>query len=333
VVDLERSRDDEYVARFGQPPRSLHVDVNGTRMHVLEWGEPSAPPVLLVHGMRAHARWFTPVGPALAGQYRALAVDLRGHGESAHTPPYGVAVYADDVAALINKLELTRPILLGHSMGGSVVAHVAIRLEARLRALFIVDAGMTPPARSMLMRSPEREREKREQEKREQEKREQEKREQEKREQETREDDEQDGEPREPAALQTFDQVRARFKLRPGGGVASPDLLDHLAYRGIERRADQSFGWRSDARLRDRAYSAPLPEPFDATGMTCPMISIWGEESPFLQRVSPMEIAKRFPNAAFTACEMIPGAYHHVFLDQPAAFNAVLLKHLASIPA
>jgi pimeloyl-ACP methyl ester carboxylesterase len=313
VIDFERSRDEEYVARFGQPPRSLHVDVNGTRLHVLEWGEPSAPPLLMVHGMRAHARWFTPVGPALAGQYRALAVDLRGHGESAHTPPYGIAVYADDVAALINKLELARPMLLGHSMGGSVVAHVAVRLESRLRALFVVDAGLTPPVRSMLMRSAKREEEKRDEEK--------------------RDEDEQDGEPREPAALQTFDQVRARFKLRPGGGVASPELLDHLAYRAIERRADQGFGWRSDARLRDRAYSAPLPDPFDATDMRCPMISIWGERSPFLQRVNPIEIASRFPNAAFTACEMIADAYHHVFLDQPAAFNAALLKHLATIPA
>jgi pimeloyl-ACP methyl ester carboxylesterase len=308
VVDFERIRDEQYVARFGAPPRSLHVDVNGTRLHVLEWGEPSAPPVLMVHGMRAHAHWFTPVGPALAGQYRALAVDLRGHGESAHTPPYGIAVYADDVAALINKLELTRPILLGHSMGGSVVAHVAIRLEGRLRALFVVDAGLSPPVRSMLMRSAKRDEEK-------------------------RDDEEQDGEAREPAALQTFEQVRARFKLRPGGAVASPELLDHLAYRAIERRADHGFGWRSDARLRERAYSAPLPDPFDATGMRCPMISIWGEHSPLLQRVSPVEIAKRFPNAAFTAVEMIAGAHHHVFLDQPDAFNATLLKHLASIPA
>jgi pimeloyl-ACP methyl ester carboxylesterase len=104
VVDLERSRDEQYVAGFGAAPRSLHVDVNGTRLHVLEWGEASAPPVLLVHGMRAHARWFTPVGPALATRYRALAVDLRGHGESAHAPPYGIAVYADDVTALVNKL-------------------------------------------------------------------------------------------------------------------------------------------------------------------------------------------------------------------------------------
>jgi pimeloyl-ACP methyl ester carboxylesterase len=303
VVDLERSRDEEYVARFGEPPRSLHVDVNGTRLHILEWGEPSAPPVLLVHGMRAHAHWFTPVGPALAGGYRALAIDLRGHGESAHTPPYGIAVYADDVAALINKLELTRPILFGHSMGGSVVAHVAIRLEARLRALFVVDAGLSPPRRSLLMR-PER-----------------------------RDEDEEDGEAREPAPLQSFEQVRTRFKLRPGGSVASPELLDHLAYHAIERRPDNGFGWRSDARLRDRAYSAPMPDPFDATGVRCPMISIWGEHSPLLERISPSDIATRFPHAAFTASEIISDAHHHVFLDQPAAFNAAFLKHLASVPA
>jgi pimeloyl-ACP methyl ester carboxylesterase len=299
MADFKTSPDEQYVARFGEPPRSLHVEVNGARLHLLEWGASSAQPVLLVHGMRAHARWFTAVGPALARHYRALAVDLRGHGRSAHAPPYGIGRYADDVAALVNTLELTRPILLGHSMGGGVVAHAAARLESRLSALVLVDAGLSPPPRPNRPRSASLERD----------------------------------EEREPAAFQSFEQVRARFKLRPGLTVATPELLDHLAYHAIARRPDGSFGWRSDPNLIRQSHLTPPPHALDATGVVCPVLSFWGAHSPLLERVNPLDFAKRFPNAVVTASEMIPGAYHHVFLDQAEAFNAALLQQLALVSA
>jgi pimeloyl-ACP methyl ester carboxylesterase len=146
-----------------------------------------------------------------------------------------------------------------------------------------------------------------------------------------RDDDADEGDARDPESVQTFEQLRARFKLRPGSTVADPALLDHLAYHAIERRPDRGFVWRSDPNLRRPAHVTP-PSPLDATAVSCPMITLWGRESPILKRVTPTDIAMRFPNAAFTAFEIIEGAHHHVFLDQPAAFNTALLKHLAKIP-
>src|SRR5687767_14147500 len=104
----------------------------------------------MIHGMRAHARWFTPVGPVVGERWRALSLDLRGHGESEHTPPYGHAVYGDDVRALVDALELDRPILVGHSMGGGVAVRAAASLGSRLRALLIVDSPLGPPPRPSL---------------------------------------------------------------------------------------------------------------------------------------------------------------------------------------
>jgi pimeloyl-ACP methyl ester carboxylesterase len=287
--------DDQFISRLGPVPRSLRVPVNETELHLLEWGAADSPPVLLVHGMRGHARWFSTVGPALGSRYRALALDLRGHGESAHTPPYGHAVYASDVVALADALELGRFVLLGHSMGGGVAVRAAARLGARLAALVIVDSALGPPPRPALARAQ--------------------------------------SEAEEPtyATFSSFEEARARFKLRPGDTVAAPELLDHLAWHAIVRRADGQFAWRFDPNLRQRGPITPGAP--DGSAIRCPVISIWGARSPMLMRVDPRDIGERFPSAKLTAAEMIPGAHHHVFLDQPDAFNAVLIKWLTTLHA
>lgn len=297
VMTSDFDADQAYVASFGELPRSLHVELDGTRLHLLEWGDPDAPPVLLVHGMRAHARWFTPVGPVLAQHHRVLAVDLRGHGYSAHTPPYGTGIYADDIAALVHALQLPKPILVGHSMGGSVAVLAATRLGPLLRGLIMIDAGLGPPPRPWPTPPGA-----------------------------PREAPERAGTP-----FRSYEQARARFKLRPGATTAAPELLEHLARHAIEARDDGTFRWRSDANLRRQAYVAPMPR-LDGSSIRCPVMSIWGEHSPLLQRVDPRDIGERFPSAAFTAVEMVPNAYHHVFLDQPDACNAVLLRQLSAVP-
>jgi pimeloyl-ACP methyl ester carboxylesterase len=291
--------DAHYIRRFGAAPRSLRVRANGAELHLLEWGRPDAPPVLLIHGMRAHARWFTPVGPALSGDFRALSLDLRGHGDSAHTPPYGHLVYADDVTALCDALALERPILVGHSMGGGVAVRAAARLGARLRALVVVDSPLGPPPRPNV--SP------------------------------------QSSEPpaeRTASEFASWQEARARFKLRPGDTVADPELLEHLARHALRARPGGRYAWCFDPNIAQRGgppRGAAPPGPPDGSAIRCPVISIWGSESPMLRRIDPRDVAERFPSAAWTAVEIIAGAHHHVFLDRPEAFNALLLRYLRSV--
>jgi pimeloyl-ACP methyl ester carboxylesterase len=269
------------------------VQANGTELHLLQWGDPNAQPVLLVHGMRGHARWFTPVGPALGRHFRALSLDLRGHGESAHTPPYGHSVYAEDIAALVDVLDLERPILVGHSMGGGVVVRAASRLGPSVHALVLVDAGLGPPPRPNLRPSETAERAE-----------------------------------REPMVFRTWEQARSRFKLRPGETVASPELLDHLARHALTELPEGGYTWRFDPNLT--RHPAPSPGVPDGTNIRCPVISIWGARSPLLARVDPRDVGERFPSASWTTVEMIDDAHHHVFLDQPRAFNETLLQHLTA---
>jgi pimeloyl-ACP methyl ester carboxylesterase len=295
VQSVDAASDEAYVRRFGAPPRSLRVQANGAELHLLEWGDPDGEPVLMVHGMRAHARWFTPVGPAVGTRFRALSLDLRGHGDSAHTPPYGHAIYAQDVAALVNALDLQRPILVGHSMGGGVTARAAAALGTRLRALVIVDSAFGPPPRPSFARrasDPPTE--------------------------------------RTASDFASWHEARARFKLRPGDTVADPELLDHLALHALRALPGGRFAWRFDPNVAQRAGQPPVGPP-DVSAVRCPVISIWGEHSPMLRRIDPRDVAERFPSAAWTAAEIVAGAHHHVFLDQPDAFNAVLLRYLQAL--
>jgi pimeloyl-ACP methyl ester carboxylesterase len=289
--------EERFLERLGEPPRSVRVSVEGAELHVLQWGNEQARPVVLVHGMRAHARWFSPVGPALAERFRALSLDLRGHGQSSHSPSYGQAPYAQDVVGLVDALGLERPILVGHSMGAGVVSRAAASLGKRLGGLVLVDAGMGPPPRpqNALRRA----------------------------------EPEDDGE-REPTVFASWEQARARFRLRPGDSVASRELLDHLAWHALQELPDGHFRWRFDPNLWRRGQrNAP---PFEDGNVRCPVIAIYGARSPMLQRTDPRTVVERFPSAPWTAVEILDSAHHHVFLDQPEAFNALLLRYLDALP-
>ncbi len=59
---------------------------NGLRLHYLEWGDPAKPPMILLHGIARHAHTFDHVAPAFARDHHVIALDMRGHGDSAWSP-------------------------------------------------------------------------------------------------------------------------------------------------------------------------------------------------------------------------------------------------------
>jgi pimeloyl-ACP methyl ester carboxylesterase len=104
---------------------------------------PTAPTFLLVHGLASNARMWDGVAENLVAQGHTVAtVDLRGHGRSSKPDgPYDVPTVADDLAALIDNLDLDRPIVAGQSWGGNVAVELAARHPAATRGIVCVDGG------------------------------------------------------------------------------------------------------------------------------------------------------------------------------------------------
>jgi len=98
---------------------------------------------LLVHGLASNARmWDGVAGHLAAAGHRAIAVDLRGHGRSSKPDgPYDVPTVAADLAALVDLLELSAPVVAGQSWGGNVVLELAATHPGRARGLVCVDGG------------------------------------------------------------------------------------------------------------------------------------------------------------------------------------------------
>lgn len=130
-------------------PRDCFATVNGLRIHYLEWGAAGRQPLLLLHGIARVAHTFDHLAPHFSGEYRVIAVDLRGHGDSDWDPAgeYRVEDYTRDVEALIATLGLRDIVLWGNSTGGRVAQVLAGSRPERVSAVIVEDVGPErPPA-------------------------------------------------------------------------------------------------------------------------------------------------------------------------------------------
>ena len=99
----------------------------GLGLHVRDWGVAHGRPILFLHGIsQSHLCWDKQVESDLADEFRLVACDLRGHGMSEAPVEPGQytdgGLWADDVAAIIDALELDRPVLVGWSYGAFVIS-------------------------------------------------------------------------------------------------------------------------------------------------------------------------------------------------------------------
>jgi N-formylmaleamate deformylase len=127
-------------------------ETNNIAIHYLRTGG-AKPPVVLLHGLMGSGACWAPVARALEGEFDVVMPDARGHGDSS-APHHGYRYddHASDVVGLIGALELSRPVLLGHSMGGMTAAVVAGRGAGGIRGLILVDPTFLSPERQREVR-------------------------------------------------------------------------------------------------------------------------------------------------------------------------------------
>lgn len=126
--------------------REAHTLVHDCQVVYRTWGDSAKPPVLFVHGMMAHSRWWDFIAPQVSDEWFPVAIDLGGMGDSDFRYGYCADVYAAEIKAVCDAAKLDeRVVLVAHSFGGVMAVKAVNRYPQRFGGLVLVDSGIRPP--------------------------------------------------------------------------------------------------------------------------------------------------------------------------------------------
>jgi pimeloyl-ACP methyl ester carboxylesterase len=117
--------------------------VDGLRLNVRTWGSGNYI-CLLIHGFADSSHVWNEFAPTIPLNYQALAIDLRGHGDSDWDPKgrYDADSHVEDLSRLLKKLDRRKIVIIGHSMGGDIASRLAAGWAERILGVVIVDFGL-----------------------------------------------------------------------------------------------------------------------------------------------------------------------------------------------
>ncbi len=128
-------------------PTPQFLDTDTARLCWFEWGDPAGQAILLLHATGFHARCWDKVVEALPHDRRIIAVDHLGHGRSSKPESLSDwAKTAEPLAALVEDLDLTDVIGVGHSMGGQCLVQLAAAMGERFERLILIDPVIMAPS-------------------------------------------------------------------------------------------------------------------------------------------------------------------------------------------
>jgi len=133
------------------------IDINDIRISYLTDGTEQAETILFVHGFPLDKSMWLHQLHAFKSDFRVIAPDLRGHGETTiGDQAFSISLFADDLIRLMDALELKKVILCGLSMGGYTALNAVLRFPDRFSALILTDTSCkadTPEAREKRMQT------------------------------------------------------------------------------------------------------------------------------------------------------------------------------------
>ena len=122
-------------------PAARQLTVGGLRLHFLDWGS-RRPALVLLHDLGETADVWRGLAGELAGEFRVLAVDLRGHGESDWIDTYSPQEQGDDIGELVQTLNLAPAAIVGAGMGGRAALLLAARQGWVTERVVALDVGV-----------------------------------------------------------------------------------------------------------------------------------------------------------------------------------------------
>ena len=274
------------------PAGGRFLTIAGTRTFLVEAGPKDGPAVVLVHGFGGSTfSWRRNVGPIAAAGFHVVAFDLPGSGLSDKTwdADYSHQAQADFVVAAMKELGIARATLVGHSLGGNIVAHVAERHpEVVAKIVFVAPVffeGKAPGAGRWLLRFP-------------------------------------------PVRRWAQIIVRRKLRPPGSGrtlrtGFGDPSLVTNEVIEGYaapRRMKDWELALLGMARDAPKsALARPLAE------IRVPVLIVWGDRDAWVPIARGEPLRKELPQAEWF---VVPGAGHLVLEERPGDFNARLIAFL-----
>lgn len=276
-------------------PTSRRFVSQRLKLHYADWGNPSAPPLVLLHGGRDHCRSLDWVARALRADYHVIAPDLRGHGDSDWSPDgeYSMQGFVYDLAQLIHQLKLAPTTIVAHSLGGNIAIRYAGLYPANVKKLVSIEGlGPSPKMMAEAAKIPLAER--------------------------MRKwiDDKRAASARAPKRYATLEDALAR--MQEENKFLSDEQARHLTEHGAHCNEDGTWSWKFDN------YVNVWP-PFDLSledrhalwaAVECPTLLVYGADS-WASNPAKDGRAQHFRNARVA---LIEKAGHWVHHDQFEAF-------------
>ncbi len=139
------------------PHQSDFVNVNGIRLHYLNWGG-DGPVLLFLAGLGCNAHIFDDFAPRFTDRFHAIALTRRGHGQSDHPATgYDVDTLTDDIRQFMDTLKIDQAILVGHSLAGIELFHFSALYPERVLGLIFLEAAYdysSPEFKAMKEKNP-----------------------------------------------------------------------------------------------------------------------------------------------------------------------------------
>ena len=300
--DIIRHRPQWFREALATPYEDRHVTVDGTKIHYLRWGnhDPKRPGILFVHGNGAHAFWFAFIAPLLLDHYNVASMDLGGMGDSEWRDSYSRDTFAHEIGAVAFDAELgPKPVIVGHSFGGFVTLIAGKHYSDRLGGLILADFTVRSPEthREWFLNDPLR---------------------------------------RPTRIYPDFETAKNRFRLAPLQPCANGFIVDYIGALSLRevaigenpgRRPSTEAGWtwKFDAEMFN-GLEMGRDHPDIYKNLACPKATIFGLESKDYDPASIAYLRKLAPESpVFT----VPGAQHHIMLDQPHAFATAIASLMA----
>lgn len=116
------------------------IQVNGAKLNVVELGDSHAKPIVVIHGFPLNHEMWTPQFEFLKQDFRVVAYDVRGHGESdVGDGQYTMELFAEDLLGLLDSLKIEKAVLCGLSMGGYIALRAVEKSMERVEGLVLCD--------------------------------------------------------------------------------------------------------------------------------------------------------------------------------------------------